>query len=277
MCAERNASAPVIIKRKKNVVGGGHHGGAWKVAYADFVTAMWAFFMLMWLLNATTENQRKGLADYFSPSIPVSRVSGGGDGMFGGDDVLAADKLAEDGKAKSAPDGVGSDADSEAQFMEEVNRIEEELLARGGESMVSESAARHIVTRVTDEGLIVDLFDLEGEPLFDPDTTEPTQVARDLVKLVAGAFALASNDVAINGHVRSYSTVLRVNPAWDLSVQRAVVVRGLMEEARFQKRRIARVAGFADRKLADQNPMAPANNRIELILLRKATKPPEMR
>ena len=75
--------APVIIKRKKKVVGGGHHGGAWKVAYADFVTAMMAFFMMMWLLNATTEQQRQGLADYFSPTIPINRVSGGGDGSFG--------------------------------------------------------------------------------------------------------------------------------------------------------------------------------------------------
>ena len=74
-----NAGAPIIIKRKKIVVEGGHHGGAWKVAYADFVTAMMAFFMLMWLLNATTEKQRKGIADYFNPTIPVTRVSGGGD------------------------------------------------------------------------------------------------------------------------------------------------------------------------------------------------------
>ena len=78
MAAQTNA-APVIIKRKKVViVGGGHHGGAWKVAYADFVTAMMAFFLLMWLLNATTEKQRKGISDYFNPTIPVNRISGGG-------------------------------------------------------------------------------------------------------------------------------------------------------------------------------------------------------
>ena len=77
-------TTPTIIKRKKVVSGGGHHGGAWKVAYADFVTAMMAFFMLMWLLNATTEKQRKGIADYFSPDIPVSRASAGGSGMFQG-------------------------------------------------------------------------------------------------------------------------------------------------------------------------------------------------
>ncbi len=73
------SNAPIIIKRKKVVGGDGHHGGAWKVAYADFVTAMMAFFMLMWLLNATTEQQRKGIADYFSPTLPINRISGGGE------------------------------------------------------------------------------------------------------------------------------------------------------------------------------------------------------
>ena len=77
MAGQSNA-APVIIKRKKVVQGGGHHGGAWKVAYADFVTAMMAFFMLMWLLDATTEKQRKGIADYFNPTIPINRDLGRG-------------------------------------------------------------------------------------------------------------------------------------------------------------------------------------------------------
>jgi len=73
--------------------GHGHHGGAWKVAYADFVTAMMAFFMLMWLLNATSEQQRAGLADYFTPTITINRSSGGGDGMFGGDSVSSQDSF----------------------------------------------------------------------------------------------------------------------------------------------------------------------------------------
>ena len=94
-------AAPIIIKRKKVVGGDGHHGGAWKVAYADFVTAMMAFFMLMWLLNATTEKQRKGIADYFSPTIPLSRVSGGGDGSFGGNSVFSEDQIAQNGTGAS--------------------------------------------------------------------------------------------------------------------------------------------------------------------------------
>ena len=88
--------APIIIKRKK-VIAAGHHGGAWKVAYADFVTAMMAFFLLMWLLGATTEKQRKGIADYFNPTIPVNKVSGGGDGAFGGDSIFSENSLAQNG------------------------------------------------------------------------------------------------------------------------------------------------------------------------------------
>ena len=95
-------NAPIIIKRKKVVGGDGHHGGAWKVAYADFVTAMMAFFMLMWLLNATTEKQRKGIADYFSPTIAVNRVSGGGDGSFGGSSVFSENTLPQVGTGASS-------------------------------------------------------------------------------------------------------------------------------------------------------------------------------
>ncbi|NQZ72997.1 MAG: chemotaxis protein MotB, partial [Dinoroseobacter sp.] len=132
-----NAGAPIIIKRKKIVVEDGHHGGAWKVAYADFVTAMMAFFMLMWLLNATTEKQRKGIADYFNPTIPVTRVSGGGDGALGGDSVFTEDSLAQSGTG-----GLDSKAPASAEqaLFEE---IDESLTALAGESMLSTEIARH--------------------------------------------------------------------------------------------------------------------------------------
>src|SRR6056297_4096698 len=93
--------APIIVKKVRKVSGDGHHGGAWKVAYADFVTAMMAFFLLMWLLNATTENQRKGIADYFSPTVPISRISGGGNGDFGGDSVFSELELPQNGTGAS--------------------------------------------------------------------------------------------------------------------------------------------------------------------------------
>src|SRR3990167_7503129 len=142
--AARNTAAPVIIKRKKVIAGGGHHGGAWKVAYADFVTAMMAFFMLMWLLNATTEKQRKGIADYFSPTIPINRVSGGGEGAFGGESVFSEEQIAQVGTGASAPRptperqalGQAADTAAEAAALAELQKaIDEALSGVGGESM----------------------------------------------------------------------------------------------------------------------------------------------
>ena len=142
------------------MAGGGHHGGAWKVAYADFVTAMMAFFLLMWLLNATTEQQLKGLADYFSPTIPISRTSGGADGNFGGNSMATVETMAEQGTESAfgiaGQDGFPSEADGEAAAaaaaeVAALGAVEETLLGRGGESLLSEEALRHVVTRVTDE------------------------------------------------------------------------------------------------------------------------------
>lgn len=272
---------PIIIRKIKKSGGHAHHGGAWKVAYADFVTAMMAFFMLMWLLNATTEKQRKGIADYFSPTIPLSRVSGGGDGSFGGDSVFSEDQIAQNGTGASslkpseerqALGQTGTDAadamGEAAEFAEQVRKIEEALMGIGGESMVSEQAARHIVTRVTDEGLIVELFDLDGEPLFLDDTDRPAPILEEMAGMLTAVFGLVENRVAINGHIRALPEVLRNNPVWDLSTARAMRMRLLLDAEGFAPRRVQRVTGFADRQPSVRNPMASRNNRLEVILLR---------
>lgn len=277
----RNAVAPVIIKRKKIVAGGGHHGGAWKVAYADFVTAMMAFFMLMWLLNATTEKQRKGLADYFNPTIPINRISGGGDGAFGGQSVFSEEVVAQNGtgassqrpsaerQAKGPSQPVPDIAPEDRRALEEIARkIDEALMGLGGESVASAEIARHILVRVTDEGLIVEIFDTPDQPLFEPGTAEPRPVAVQLVQTVTGVFALAENRVAVNGHVQAHPKVLQSNPGWELSAERAMAVRRLMETSGLAPERLDRVSGFADRRPSAENPLAPGNNRIEIILLR---------
>jgi chemotaxis protein MotB len=279
MAGQKNA-APVIIKRKKVVSGGGHHGGAWKVAYADFVTAMMAFFMLMWLLNATTEKQRKGIADYFSPTIPLSRVSGGGDGSFGGDSVFSEDQIAQNGtggssvrptKERQAMGQTGADPRDETAGKAEaeaLSKIDQTLTARGGESMVSDQAARHIVTRLTDDGLIVEVFDLEEEPLFNPRTDEPEKILVEIAEVIAKTFALVGNGVAVDGHIRAQPEVLRVNPAWDLSTARAMRLRRMLEADGLASERMQRVTGHADRQPVVRNPMALRNNRLEIVLLR---------
>jgi|TARA_B110000908_G_scaffold167854_1_gene221561 chemotaxis protein MotB len=131
---------------------------------------MMAFFMLMWLLNATTETQKKGLADYFSPTIRINRISGGGDGAFGGDSVFSENTLPQLGtgatsmrptEQNQAHGDLGtSDADGEDAVSQDLQfeSLEAELVGRGGESMVMENALEHIITRVTDEGLVIEVF-----------------------------------------------------------------------------------------------------------------------
>ena len=261
MGAQANG-APVIIKRKKVVGGGGHHGGAWKVAYADFVTAMMAFFMLMWLLNATTEQQRKGIADYFSPTIPINRVSGGGNGAFGGDSIFTENTLSQNGTGAS---GIAQRADAEQAKLEEIADI---LTGGGGESAVMENALRHIVTRITDEGLVIEIYDLDNIPLFAGDTAQPRQLLRDIATVVAQATRSVRNDIAIGGHVRANPVVLAESPVWTLSTDRATAMRELLEAAGIAETRIQRVTGHADRTPVVRNLMSARNNRLEVILLR---------
>ncbi len=271
--------APIIIKRKK-VIAGGHHGGAWKVAYADFVTAMMAFFLLMWLLGATTEKQRKGIADYFNPTIPVNKVSGGGDGAFGGDSVFSETSLpgngsgngvtieetAMDANGDTAVSGEGDTTPSEdgADALEEIAEL---LSGKAGESMVSDLLQRHVITRLTDEGLIVEIFDIPGAPLFEGDDAATPEL-EEIVLSIAEVFRLASNEIAVEGHTATVPLAARQNPVWERSAARADRVRQLLVASDVSEDRMQRVTGFADRKPVVEDRLSERNNRLEIILLR---------
>ncbi|WGW04631.1 flagellar motor protein MotB [Tropicibacter oceani] len=270
--------APVIIKRKKVVGGDGHHGGAWKVAYADFVTAMMAFFLLMWLLNATTEKQRKGIADYFSPTVAMARVSGGGNGPLGGESVFAENVLPRMGTGSTSlrptadnrekgSFSQGDDADQDAQN-EVFEQAEDMLMGRGGESMVADELMKHIYTEVTDEGLIVEFFETEEAPLFTGEA-EPTQLMRDLAIVLGRAAQIVTNPLAIEGHTAAYPVVLARNPSWDVSAMRAAAFRELLFDGALPQARVQRVTSHADREPRQENRMDARNNRIEVVFLRK--------
>lgn len=269
-----NEVRPIIIKRKKVSGGDGHHGGAWKVAYADFVTAMMAFFMLMWLLNATTEKQRKGLADYFTPTIAIARVSGGGDGAFGGDSISSENVMPESGRGgliqvppvdfEPAEGTNNRDTD-----LKDIEDLIEGLMGSGGESLISESAKKHINTRVTDKGLVIELFDIEGDPLFQPDTAVPEDVLRELTGVMAELFQLVENRVTIAAHSRTFPSVIAKNPAWFLSTERSHAQRNLLVNAGLPEARVEQIIGFGQQKPFAPDPMAAKNNRLEITLLRQ--------
>ncbi len=273
MSAQGNARP--IIKRKKIVKGDGHHGGAWKVAYADFVTAMMAFFMLMWLLGASTEKQRKGIADYFNPTIPINRISGGGDGAFGGDSVFSEETLSRSGTGaglaqptaeRAARGQAASDAEDAAEAA--LAAVEEALLGLSGESVVRDLLRRHIVTRLSDEGLVIELFDTETSPLFLPDDT-PRLELRMLVPPIVAALGLVQNAIAVEAHVAAPGPDGAGPTTWQRSVDRGGAVRALLEDGDFPPGRIARLTGFADRRPVASDPAAARNNRIEIVVLKQ--------
>jgi chemotaxis protein MotB len=268
--AGKNTPNITIIKRKK-VIAGGHHGGAWKVAYADFVTAMMAFFLLMWLLSVSDEQTKKGLADYFNPTIPIHSTVGGGDGPFQGSSLFATDVLSQDEtgqKGKEKGQGEGEDAASSDDSLWE---IQNELLGASGDAVEADPLLKHIRTRVTDEGLIIEVFDIEGSPLFEGETATPNDITTKLVGMIGRVLARTENPVAITGHLSSGDVGPGKPDAWNLSADRAQVTREILVGAGVTDARLARVTGKADRSPSVDDPSDSRNRRVEITLLRDFT------
>lgn len=286
------ADGNVTIVKKKKVVGGhGHHGGAWKVAYADFVTAMMAFFLLMWLLNATTEKQRKGLADYFSPTIPLHQVSGGGDGPMNGASIFSEIDLPQDGqtgKANISENGEEENSDDKDQSgnlgpegdnsfeeiivqsdeVDEFELLEDMFLGSSGESNQEDPNLRNIRTRVTDEGLVIELFDRDGVPLFNGLADAPTPLLRALLGAVAKVAQNVQNPIAVKGHAFVPDDLGGDPLSWRLSSNRAIAAMTILTDMGLDRRRIARVTGQGQRQPAFEEFADRRNNRIEIVLLR---------
>ncbi len=270
------ADSPTIIKRKKVMAGEGHHGGAWKVAYADFVTAMMAFFLLMWLLNATTEEQRKGIAEYFDPRIPLASVSGGGAGVLGGDSIFSERTMAQSGTGASAKNPMDDrqargelGGAREGDKTDELTALDNLFRGRTGESDVANELLQHIRTRVTDEGLVIELFDADGRPLFESGSARPTPQMQALLQMVGEVAALVTNRVAIEGHTDSAPFLKPGYTNWELSSDRANAARRALSASGVDEDRMARVVGKADRDPADaENPADPRNRRVAITLLR---------
>lgn len=257
---------PIIIKRKK-VIAGGHHGGAWKVAYADFVTAMMAFFMLMWLLNATTDKQRKGLADYFSPTIAVSRVSGGGEGALGGRSMSADASQVQLGRGGITTSEANGTTVEDAELM----AVEAAIFGKGGDSLLDEEMLRHVSVRLSDEGLVIEFFDLPSSPLFEG--VAPTPLLRKLIRSIGDQLRARPNAIAIAAFIAAEPVVTRRPQVWRMSNGRADAVRRLLPVAGVSDARVVRVTGHADRRPVASDPLSSRNNRIEIIILRDRVAP----
>jgi chemotaxis protein MotB len=279
--------APIIIKKIKKGGHDAHHGGAWKVAYADFVTAMMAFFLLMWLINTTSPEQKKGIADYFAPASVSATTSGSGS-ILGGT-ALASDgtnsqgaKSIIDSKSPSAPDGQTSSDSANAGPSEAAKAKDDSAFQSAAASLrqalqdMPELAelSKQILIDQTPEGLRIQLIDQEGRSMFKEGSAEPNDRARLLLRAVEKVIAQLPNRVSISGHTSAGGP--DKGKDWPLSSGRADAARQILQGAGLDADRVAQVTGKANAEpLYPDDPTLPGNRRIAIVLLReKPVLPP---
>ncbi len=285
---------PIVIKKVKKVIGGGHHGGAWKVAYADFVTAMMAFFLLMWLINTTSPEQKRGIADYFAPAS-VSRSTQGSDGLLGGtafqedgarasgsnrqiDEELAAENARRKAGATDANDGSPSQPTEAALNQALANRetadfaSAEASLRQALQDMPDYAElSKNLIIEQTPEGLNIQLVDQEGRAMFQGSSAEPLPRTQHLLNTVAKVITQLPNRISISGHTDTTAPTRSGYSNWDLSADRANAARRILEKSGVDIDRIYEVAGKGDREpLYPDDADLPANRRISITLLREA-------
>ncbi|NIJ09000.1 chemotaxis protein MotB [Sphingomonas vulcanisoli] len=269
---------PIIVKKIYQEAHAGHHGGAWKVAYADFVTAMMAFFLLLWILGATTEKQRKGIADYFTPTLVEMREkSAGSNGVFGGDSLMAKDNYPHSGgvgsKSMTIPrDAIGGPSESSitnrAKDQQRFGFLKRQLVNKLSQDKAMKKFMSNIRFTDTPEGLRIDLIDKADFAMFGMGTDKLVPEAYELMGKVAQVIQGAPNGVIVRGHTDAlpYAAGRSVNN-WTLSSARAEATRKALADQGVPADRFARIEGVADREpfiAADRYD--PRNRRMSITL-----------
>ena len=296
----------LIIKKIKK---GGHasHGGAWKIAYADFVTAMMAFFLLLWLLNSVTQEQLEGISNYFAPAS-IARTSSGGGGMFGGTAISAEGTMqnlstspsvtvdlpppkAGTGAIESAEREISSDAgaelsegeqakaEAEADAKEEAERKEQEQFEKAAEELMEaleelpqmKNLLKSLAIDNTPEGMRIQIIDQQGLAMFPSGSAEMYLHTRKVLEFVATAIKKMPQNLSITGHTDStrFQGGDLGYTNWELSADRANATRRVLIEMGVSAKRLARVVGSADQDpLVKKNTADPKNRRIAIVLLK---------
>ena len=268
---------PVIVKKIYEAPHAGHHGGAWKVAYADFVTAMMAFFLLMWLLGATTEKQRKALADYFAPTLISSKQDGAGStSFFGGDSITSVDKYPNRAgqtgtKSMTMPrDATGGpkEASGLRQDKENFKQVREKLMKKIASDKSMKRFARNLRITETREGMRIDMIDEANFAMFISGTDILTPDAINLLSQVADTLRGLPNGLIIRGHTdaQPVSAGLGTNN-WQISSARAEATRAHLVRSAISETQFLRIEGVADREpYFPKNPYDARNRRMSITL-----------
>ncbi|MDP1597466.1 MAG: flagellar motor protein MotB [Methylotenera sp.] len=273
---------PIIVKKIKKS-GGGHHGGAWKIAYADFVTAMMAFFLLMWLLGSTSKAQKEGISDYFKTPLRVA--------LMGGTSVGASDTLIKGGGGKDltkkqgqvkpvdgppgkqkAVDIKDAKAALEKAEAEKLIELKNKLEKTIEDSPTLSKFKKQLILDITTEGLRIQIVDEQNRPMFESSKAEMQPYAKQILKEIGQMLNGVTNKVSLSGHTdaASYSSGGKAYSNWELSADRANASRRELVAGGMDETKLLRVVGLASASLFDKDdPLNPINRRISIIVMNK--------
>lgn len=251
------AEPPIVVKKVIKKKGHGHHGGAWKLAYADFVTAMMAFFLLMWLLGSTDEATKKGISEYFQDPYEASRIDKG--------KVPTLDEI--------DPTELDKQAEKEDSFKLEMLRIKIEKMIKENEKL--NNIKDQIQLTLTPEGLRIQIVDDKKMPMFKSGSADAESHIRQSLRALAPVINDLPNKITINGHTDSkpFPEFSKQYTNWELSSERANTARFELTEGGLAKDKILRVSGLADSvPYNEKDALDPMNRRISIIVMNRKTE-----
>lgn len=271
---------PIIVKRVKKV-GHAAHGGAWKIAYADFVTAMMAFFLLMWLLGSTTEGDKKGIADYFQTPLKVAMQGGSGSGdsshviKGGGQDLTRTSGQVKNGNVEAEKRSINLQALKADLEKAETMRLRELQTRMEGELRNNPKLSQfssQIKMDMTRDGLRIQIVDDQARPMFDSGRAQVKDYMRDVLHAIGTVLTDVPNRLTLEGHTDSMPYVggERGYSNWELSSERANASRRELVGGGLSEERVLRVQGLASSQPFEAgNPRAASNRRISIIVLNR--------
>ena len=281
MAGDAKKLQPIIIKRIKKA---GHvaHGGAWKIAYADFVTAMMAFFLLMWLLGSTSEGDKKGISDYFQSPLKVAMQGGTGAGASnsiingGGNDLTQSagmsrrgDGATREAKKMSGDAAKAAVAQKDAQVL---SALSAKIAAAVSANPKLAEFSSQIKLEITPDGLLIQIVDDQRRPMFDSGRATVKPYMRDILREIGVALMNVDNKISLDGHTdrSSYGNAARGYSNWELSADRANASRRELASTGMSEDKLARVVGMASSLLLDPaDPLSPTNRRISILVMTK--------
>jgi len=265
------AERPIVIKRIKKAAHA-HHGGAWKVAFADFATAMMAFFLLLWLLSTASPEQKQAISGFFDAESEIGVGQGSG----------FSDSMIDLGGAENTPKGEGEDwnessgSQSSQEIQEEARQMEEllEVLKEAIEEKEELKAYKdQLKLSVTPEGLRIQIVDKENRPMFESGKAVMREHATKILREIAPIISNVGNRISITGHTDAARFVGHAGYSnWELSADRANAARRALINAGMPEGKVGRVVGLADSSLYNpDNPKDPINRRISIVVMNKVT------